>query len=50
MFVNTWHSDPWGSYWFHRWENTPAPIVPQFVDKFKAWRPQQQRARDGLHS
>jgi len=48
MHINTKQVDPWfGTYWWHRWENGAAPRVPRFVDKFKAWRPIQQRPRDG---
>lgn len=51
MFVNTYHSSPWfSSYWSHRWENGPAARVPKFVDKFTAWRPKQQRPRDGTEA
>jgi hypothetical protein len=48
MFVNTWHHDVWfGDWWSHRWENGDAKVVPIYVDKFRAWRPTQQRPRDG---
>lgn len=36
-----------GWYWWHRWINGEAPKVPSYVDKFRAWRPTSQRARDG---
>ncbi len=48
MHVNTRRRDPWlGVYWWHRWENGRAPVEPRYVDKHRAWRPIQQRPRDG---
>jgi len=48
MHVNTWQPDPWlGGYWWHRWVNGDAPVERHYVSKFKAWRPLQQRPRDG---
>ena len=48
MHINTWYCDPFfGSYWSHRWENGDAPKVPVYTSKFQAWRPRQQRPRDG---
>lgn len=29
------------------WMNGRAEVIPVYVDKFKAWRPTQQRPRDG---
>jgi len=31
-----------------RWPVPAAEVVRGFVDKFTAWRPRQQRARDGI--
>ena len=36
-----------GYYWWHRWVNGRAAKVPVYTNKFKAWRPTQQRPRDG---
>lgn len=36
-----------GYYWWHRWVNGAAARIPAFVSKFRAWRPVQQRSRDG---
>ncbi len=48
MHVNTRHYDwHYGEWWSHRWENGDAKIVPSYVSKFRAWRPTQQRPRDG---
>lgn len=34
-------------YWITRWKNGDAEIVPAYVSKWHAWRPTQQRPRDG---
>lgn len=34
-------------YYWSSWRNGRATVVPAYVDKFKAWRPTQQRPRDG---
>ena len=49
MHENTRHWWPFDRiwYWTHNWKNGDASKVPQYVDKFQAWRPLQQRARDG---
>lgn len=49
MHENTQHQDPVTRqvYWWHRWVSDPAEVVRRFVNKFRAWRPLQQRARDG---
>lgn len=48
MHENILQWDPFsGHYWWHRWRNGEAPVVPAFVSKFTVWRPTQQRARDG---
>lgn len=48
MHENTLHHDPWsGWYWWHRWINGDSARIPSFVSKFRAWRPLQQRPRDG---
>jgi hypothetical protein len=48
MHENTLHPDfEGGFYWWHRWINGEAPVVKEYVDKFRAWRPLQQRPRDG---
>jgi hypothetical protein len=48
MHENIEHRDPWfGHYWVHRWINGDAAKVPVYTSKFRAWRPTQQRARDG---
>lgn len=36
-----------GHYWWHRWVNGKAAVIPAFVSKFRAWRPTRQRPRDG---
>lgn len=41
------HSYYDGWYWTRRWENGDAKNVPVYTSKFKAWRPTQQRPRDG---
>jgi len=49
MHENTVHWDHFLHcyvYW-STWKNGHAEIVPKYVDKFTAWRPTQQRARDG---
>lgn len=33
-------------YW-STWQNGRAEVVPGYVSKFRAWRPIQQRPRDG---
>lgn len=44
----------WYCPWLHRdvkfstWRNGDAEIIPRFVDKSRAWRPTQQRPRDGI--
>ena len=48
MHENILQWSPWmGYWWWHRWVNGDAPRIPVYVDKFKAWRPLQQRPRDG---
>lgn len=48
MHENTLRIDPFfGRYWWHRWVNGDAAVVPVYVSKFQAWRPTQQRPRDG---
>jgi len=48
MHINTLQWSPFdGYYWWHRWVNGAAPKVPVYTSKFMAWRPTQQRARDG---
>lgn len=48
MHENIRQWDPWsGWYWWHRWQNGDAALIPAFVSKFRAWRPLQQRPRDG---
>jgi hypothetical protein len=48
MHENILQWNPWGGYWWwHRWVNGDAPKVPVYTSKFKAWRPIQQRPRDG---
>jgi hypothetical protein len=48
MHVNELRENRWyGNWWIHRWENGDSEKVPQYVDKFRAWRPLQQRPRDG---
>lgn len=48
MYINTLLPDyPCGFRWWHRYQVPPAAIVPWFVDKSSAWRPVQQRPRDG---
>jgi hypothetical protein len=29
------------------WRNGPAEVIPRYIDKSRAYRPMQQRARDG---
>jgi hypothetical protein len=31
------------------WVPGRAPVVPKYIDKSRAYRPTQQRARDGTH-
>lgn len=40
-----WSPDGW--YWWHRWINGNSAKVPVYTSKFRAWRPTQQRPRDG---
>ena len=48
MHENTLYNDPWlGRWWSHRWVNGDAKKVPVYTSKFRAWRPTQQRPRDG---
>lgn len=49
MHQNTKRWDPFLRcyYYWSRWENGDAEVVPAYVNKFKAWRPTQQRPRDG---
>ncbi len=49
MHVNTFHprTYSWSAWWSHTWMNGPAEKVPVYTDKFRAWRPTQQRPRDG---
>ena len=48
MHENTLQWSPWdGYYWWHRWKNGDASVERRYVSKFKAWRPIQQRPRDG---
>lgn len=48
MHENTLQWNRWdGYYWWHRWKNGDAAVTPVFVSKFTAWRPTQQRPRDG---
>jgi len=48
MHENTQHKDPYaGWYWWHIWKNGDAAVVRNYVSKYRAWRPTQQRARDG---
>ena len=49
MHENKKHWDPYLRcyiYW-SRWLNGRAEVVPAYASKFKAWRPTQQRPRDG---
>lgn len=49
MHENTSFWDPFlGAmiYW-SSWRNGRAAVVPAYVSKFMAWRPTQQRPRDG---
>lgn len=32
------------------WRPEPAAVVPVYVDRHVAWRPVQQRPRDGCHA
>lgn len=48
MYVNTLLPDyPFGFRWWHRYQRPPGKVVPVFTDKSSAWRPVQQRPRDG---
>lgn len=48
MHENTLQRDPYfGFYWWHRWKNGAAAMVPTFMSKYRAWHPTQQRPRDG---
>lgn len=48
MHENTLQWSPLdGYYWWHRWKNGRAEVVPVYVDKWAAWRPTKQRPRDG---
>lgn len=48
MHENIQQWSPFGGwYWWHRWVNGAAEVVQLYVSKFKAWRPTQQRPRDG---
>lgn len=48
MHENTLHYDRWSGWWWsHRWLNGASEKVPVYTSKFRAWRPTQQRPRDG---
>jgi len=48
MHENTLQYSPFdGWYWWHRWKNGDAAVIPFYADKSEAWRPTQQRPRDG---
>lgn len=48
MHENIEKRDPWfGVYWLHSWRNSAAAVIPVYENKFRAWRPTQQRPRDG---
>ena len=48
MHENTLLYSPFDGWcWSRRWKNGAAALVPVLVSKFRAWRPTQQRARDG---
>lgn len=49
MHENTRMWDPYLRCYIYRstWRNGHARIVPAYISKWKAWRPTQQRPRDG---
>jgi hypothetical protein len=48
MFHVSEYWDPWrGRVRWSAWRNEPAEVVPRYVDKSTAYRPIQQRPRDG---
>lgn len=48
MHVNVEHRDLWcGVWWSHHWRPPAGEVVPVYVNKYRAWRPTQQRPRDG---
>lgn len=49
MHENKKFWDPYlrGYVYWSTWLNGRAEVVPTYVSKFRAWRPTQQRPRDG---
>lgn len=49
MFEVHSYMDPWRGrrIYYSIWKNGNAEVVPKYVDKYRAYRPLQQRPRDG---